>query len=317
MTPRCLIGLDLLFACMQKDPPANIPDLLKETIAWPQLTTLARQQHLAPLLFWALKETDSFGRVPPVHASGLAAAYNVTLARNIRLQQHYAELSSLFSRNGIAHCPLRGIDWAFSLYPSPGLRPMSDVDLLVSPQCAGPARTVLARNGYSHLPQERFFPHHDIVTKSGVVFEIHFHLANRFVRTVFPEMDQTSLDAVRPVLAEPLASLHYWVKKKRPAVWISDFLRLPQLDLALLSWEARALIRRTRGIVSQAENGNYDALFFSSRRPDSFWALFLSQVFLRAVFSNPHRLFRLGAAFVEWQRDRVRFRQWLRTRRKS
>jgi len=304
-------NFDLLFACMQKDVPAHIPDLLKGKIAWPELTALARQEHLTPLLFWALKETDCLGRVPPAYASGFSAAYNLSLARNIRLRQHYDEISSLLSTNGVAHCPLRGIDWAFSVYPSPGLRPMSDVDLLVPPQCMPKVRAVLARNGYSHLPQEAFFTHHDIVMKSGVVFEIHSYLANAFVRTVFREMDnQPDLNVMQPVLAQPLASLHYWVKKKRHAVWISDFLRLPQIDSTLFSWETRTLLSRTKQVISQAQNGNYDALFFSSRRPDSFWLLFLPRVFLRAGPANPQRLLRLGSTFMRWQKDRVRFRQW-------
>jgi hypothetical protein len=75
-------------------------------------------------------------------------------ARNQDLFAATARAVEALERAGIPTLLLKGAGLALTVYPSLGLRPMADVDVLVPERLAAPARRVLVEAGWSPSPQE-------------------------------------------------------------------------------------------------------------------------------------------------------------------
>jgi hypothetical protein len=117
--------------------------------AWQQAVDQTRidfaQLRLVPLLHHNLRRLG-------VRAENLASFRNDTLVFWIRNQELFrfacAEIESL-SQLGVETLVLKGVPLANLYYPSPGLRPMSDVDLLVHPDQAVAAISHCIERGWS------------------------------------------------------------------------------------------------------------------------------------------------------------------------
>jgi hypothetical protein len=84
------------------------------------------------------------------------------LARNISIAHNTAELLDAAERAGLAMLPIKGALLANTIWDDPGLRPMSDVDLVVAPADAAAAVALLATLGFRAQQPEsaRWTPRH-------------------------------------------------------------------------------------------------------------------------------------------------------------
>jgi hypothetical protein len=114
---------------------------------WSELPTAAEAHGLAPLLSLHLA---SAGVSMPVeirqHLVGLALHHRE--ANRVRFQVLREVLDALDAAS-IPVLVLKGAALAHLLYPSTGLRPLSDLDLLVASRLSGRAQSVLAEIGFS------------------------------------------------------------------------------------------------------------------------------------------------------------------------
>jgi hypothetical protein len=97
---------------------------------WQAFIARAEQTGLAPLLYLALQK-DNPVKPPESMRQELRQAYLKTMMANLIVSREAARLLELFSREQIPVILLKGIALANSLYADPGLRVLSDVDLLV------------------------------------------------------------------------------------------------------------------------------------------------------------------------------------------
>jgi hypothetical protein len=94
-----------------------------------------------------------------------------------RLMPVLRDLDSL-GRHAVA---FKGIDYALRLYPSPGARPMSDVDLLVDRNTMDCLDALLLESGWSRLDPGRPLLTSGLVgevkyaTEDGMILELHLH----------------------------------------------------------------------------------------------------------------------------------------------
>ena len=108
------------------------------------------------------------------------AERNMAIRKTMLLDAGRAELFSRFRENGIRYMPLKGVIIK-ELYPSIGLRQMSDNDILIDPEYRERARDIMVELGYTvdHYMRNN----HDVYTKAPVYnYEIHislFELSNR------------------------------------------------------------------------------------------------------------------------------------------
>jgi Uncharacterised nucleotidyltransferase len=114
---------------------------------WSDLPTAAEAHGLAPLL--SLHLAGAGVRMPVEirqHLVGLALHHRE--ANRVRFQVLREVLDALEAAS-IPVLVLKGAALAHLLYPSTGLRPLSDLDLLVSSRLAGRAQSVLAEIGFN------------------------------------------------------------------------------------------------------------------------------------------------------------------------
>jgi hypothetical protein len=140
--------------------------------SWDVLGGLVRDERLAPLLAYRLGDRD-------IPADGdfkeaLRSGAREVLAANLAWRKLYEDLRDILAAAGIRALPMKGVDVAFNVYPNPACRPMSDVDILVSPDDYGAAEGVLEREGFVSFPRAaRWWPGRAF-TRKGVTVDLHW-----------------------------------------------------------------------------------------------------------------------------------------------
>ncbi|NJL33457.1 MAG: nucleotidyltransferase family protein [Chloroflexaceae bacterium] len=123
--------LDVEKLCMFLARAEHVPDWSHISPAeWEQLVTTAHHESVAPLLYHLLHTADVLECVPPQLGQSLRGSYRATLARNSLLFQELSRI--LHTVPDMPIVMLKGAALAPTLYGDIGLRPMSDIDLLVS-----------------------------------------------------------------------------------------------------------------------------------------------------------------------------------------
>ena len=129
------------------DWPAYLP------VDWELLVHAAQVHGVAPLLYHALREAGWPEQMPSRLRNDLQAAYHKTTAQNMLL---YQELSRILTAVQGSLAPgqipvvvLKGAALAATIYPSIGLRPMGDLDLLVPKHLLDDAVEAVKGLGYS------------------------------------------------------------------------------------------------------------------------------------------------------------------------
>jgi hypothetical protein len=113
---------------------------------WRLLAATARREGVAPLLYYALNEVEWLADVPSDVRADLRHAYYATTAVNLLM---YHELCRILTAlHPLPVVVLKGAALAATLYPSIGLRPMGDLDLLVSRERLTEAVACLKALGY-------------------------------------------------------------------------------------------------------------------------------------------------------------------------
>ena len=99
--------------------------------AWNDLFELAEKQGIACYLYYALKQKKSEDVIPEEWLRKIRIQLMRFSINNIKHLNELEELSLLFEKTGIPAIFLKGSHLAFHVYPSPSLRPMDDIDIIV------------------------------------------------------------------------------------------------------------------------------------------------------------------------------------------
>ncbi len=111
----------------------------------------------------------------------LAMKGRQNLVRAMRDEMALKELFANFEREGFRFAPIKGIDLAFRIYPSPSLRPFGDWDIFFHPDDINDARKWLFANGWRELHEhiDRSLHHHYTpVVKGSFCLEPHRTLSH-------------------------------------------------------------------------------------------------------------------------------------------
>ncbi len=112
---------------------AGARELVKEGIDWERLLALAARHRLLALLYLLLRDLDG-EQVPEATLSRTETAYYTNLRRNVLLQHELGKIVGSLHEEGVEVIVLKGAALAWTVYASPALRPMTDLDLLVRPE---------------------------------------------------------------------------------------------------------------------------------------------------------------------------------------
>lgn len=143
------------------------PQPLPEGVTVEALADVARRGHMEYLILGALLRLEE---QTAQYREQLRGRVMQSVARTLMQVTQLKELLARFEAQGIVSQPLKGACLKF-LYPSPEMREMSDIDILIGEGCMQKASQVLADMGYA---LERSIRHHDIYRKPPyMVVEAH------------------------------------------------------------------------------------------------------------------------------------------------
>jgi hypothetical protein len=146
--------------------------------SWEALGKLLREERLAAMLGYRID-----GAAFPVYepfVNELKARNRVVMAANLLRRKLFEDLRGRLAEVGIPAIPIKGVDLAFEAFPSPACRPMTDIDILVSPDNYRAAQDLLQREGFSPGPREpRWWPGRTF-GRQGEAVDLHWSPAAAF-----------------------------------------------------------------------------------------------------------------------------------------
>ena len=129
-----------------------------------ELYALAKRNSLAALVSVALKRAG-------ISDGNFISAYNNAIRKIALLDNERKEICSVFEKEGIEYMPLKGSELK-DYYPLPGMREMSDVDILIDPSKRAEVKDIMLGRGYTAETYGR--GNHDAYLKKPVLnFEMH------------------------------------------------------------------------------------------------------------------------------------------------
>lgn len=138
-------------ARLNEEPPA----LAAEPLDWEWICRRAEAERLAPLLYAVVRPLP----LPDAVLGRLRAAWLSGRRQHLLGVEQLCRVLSAFEREGLPVLTLKGPALAETLYRDPGLRPFTDLDLLVRPAAAPRAISLLSALGYRHLDAGHSLPY--------------------------------------------------------------------------------------------------------------------------------------------------------------
>lgn len=118
---------------------------------WSRILEMARQHRLGPLLYWQIGRAHAHLKYPDHIKIQLSAIYQKSVFRNLMVQRELLLIHNIFKSADIPFIGLKGAFLAFQAYPQPALRPLRDIDILVSSNQAIQAFSILLTNGLKRI----------------------------------------------------------------------------------------------------------------------------------------------------------------------
>lgn len=155
---------------------------------WALFQKMAIAEGVAAMLYYRLAgepEIYNSSRFDPATYQHFAQHEARTAITNAVYFNHLNQVLTMLNEHNIATVLLKGAHLAKSIYPTPALRPMSDLDILVREQDFKQALEIVNALGYhQYLPEvlpdfNRFLSHHAHLKKDGpigVILELHWIL---------------------------------------------------------------------------------------------------------------------------------------------
>jgi hypothetical protein len=274
---------------LTRDKEQPIERLLSERLNWNFILQYAENQEVAPILYHHLSRHKE--NLPQFVLLALEHSFIQTKDANL---QFYAELKNIlagFTENNIECIPLKGIDLAKRVYPDIGLRPMSDIDLLVKKHDLPEIERVLIPLDYLMYPK-----YHDILNKPNspylntvvckkltppfVSLHLHWHILNNTfypgygyisnlnIENIWQDVEPATVDNIKMLRMSPdclLLHLAYHHFKHH-------------FDRLILLTDIDAVINYYRGILDW-QGIMHDAVEFNFNRP-LYYSLYFAQEIL-------------------------------------
>jgi hypothetical protein len=123
---------------------------------WSWIVDFSEAEGVGPQLYWALSRSGRISILPRACQDRLRAMYAATRLYNTQILRELELLAVLLDQARIPMVALKGICFALTIYPDIGLRPMSDLDLLVPHSRLPEAKKIALDSGYQETLPEAF-----------------------------------------------------------------------------------------------------------------------------------------------------------------
>jgi hypothetical protein len=140
----------LILACARTDPDVpSIEELVARGPEWQEIVRKAQRLGLIPLVHASLRQAAQSGRVPKPVVEHLRHLYHLDAIRSMLLREALGAILLRFAEAGVLVIVLKGTALAALVYPSPTLRPMEGIDLLVQKRDLDTVDELLRTMGYA------------------------------------------------------------------------------------------------------------------------------------------------------------------------
>ena len=204
-TPEFCLLTCLARTKLNSDDSARAADLLRGELQWDKFLALCWRHGLMPVVFNHLRTTFA-EFVPPTPLRKVREDFQHNAARNVMLATELCSVFEEFEARGIETLAYKGPAMAIQVYGDLSLRSFVDLDLLIRPDNAVLAGSVLTGRGYHpHLDltpaQELMLSRSEcdrVYLRAGrnIVLELHWAVAPPFFR-VRVDIEHVMADCVQ------------------------------------------------------------------------------------------------------------------------
>jgi hypothetical protein len=184
---------EMLLLCATADISTSskerISQILVGSLDWTYFLNLAKFHGTTLLITHALVTNGLSSHVPQPYLEQLNQIYNSNLYRNVILSNELKKLLAAFSQHGIKAIVLKGTILAYQLYGNPGLRTVTDMDILIPLEKVTQASSLIMEMGYrqSFSSQAWDHPFHELpyckMAQFPFMIELHWDLDDQRIVT--------------------------------------------------------------------------------------------------------------------------------------
>ena len=233
MSPQLTIGNDLILACARTDPDVRrIRDLVERGPDWETVLRKAERWELVALVYTNLRQAAG-DQVPRTVTERLRSLYHRDTTYDVARRAVLRVTLARFSEAGVSVIVLRGAALAALVYPSPTLRPMGDIELLVRERDRDRVDALLTHSDRER--SARLHVRHDVPRPGGS--------ANRLAAARRVPIDDI-WERARPARIESVPTL---------VLSHEDLLLQLALDMAMVPSEPDGLVRDVRTLCDIGE----------------------------------------------------------------
>ncbi len=247
----------------------KIRQQLSMPLNWSEIVAQANRHGISQLLFHTIQQIEGAALPEAVHST-LRGRFDRAIRRNLLLTGELLRIINLLGERGITAVPFKGPVLAEKLYNNLALRVFGDLDILIEPETAETAKSLMLADGY----QFHYHPdsaHQFVKANSQIVVEVHWEaisFGSDWLRKIKSKALPTTLSHLGPRLQETKlggkaistlspedtlliltihGSKHWWSRIN----WLADIAALidvyPNLDWAWVidqtdRWEIRRLV---------------------------------------------------------------------------
>ncbi len=127
----------------------GIKELSINPLGWKKILNLAARHRISPLVYYNLDRIGASDIVPQNAWRILENSYYSNLKRNINLSNELLQILKSANDANVSVIPLKGTILMEELYHNPGLRTITDIDMLVKTKELSKVKGILLRLGYN------------------------------------------------------------------------------------------------------------------------------------------------------------------------
>jgi len=162
------------------------------SVDWEKIILFCSEHGLTSILYKYLKSRNITNLIDNVNLEKIKSYYYYTLKNTVVKQEYFNKIQKVFSESHIEILPLKGSYLINNHYDDVGLRPMSDIDILIEENNLLKAKQILYNLGYTLIPART-----SIEEKYGLQYNLQFSKKDSFIelhRNITPPYSNYNLN---------------------------------------------------------------------------------------------------------------------------
>lgn len=157
--PSSSIEEKIILLCSRTNVDSSIQKTLLHILPnyspdWGAIIKTSNQHNILPFLYYNLNKANLLGVIPEDIGTILKNSYYSNVGRNVKLFEELSFILKSINDASLTIILLKGVILAEELYHNPGLRAMTDIDILVKEDELDKIKNILLQSGYRENTEE-------------------------------------------------------------------------------------------------------------------------------------------------------------------